>query len=61
MGACNCAIIIVVYPIKMALYTTNGDYQSPPAKKTRQGNSKNTKLSATSRNARRKRYRGQGK
>ena len=30
-------------------------------KKTRQGNSKNTKYSATSRNGARKRYRGQGK
>lgn len=29
-------------------------------KVTRQGRSKNTKLSATSRNGRRKRYRGQG-
>ena len=45
----------------MALYTQNGDYQAPPAKRTSQGNSKNTKLSATSRNARRKKYRGQGK
>ena len=45
----------------MALYTTNGDYQSPPAKKTRQGTSKNTKISATSRNVAKKRYRGQGK
>jgi len=30
-------------------------------KKTRQGNSKNTKFSASSRNGKRKRYRGQGK
>ena len=30
-------------------------------KKTRQGNGKHTKLSATSANAARKRYRGQGK
>lgn len=30
-------------------------------KKTKQGSSKNTKLSATSRNGRKKRYRGQGK
>ena len=45
----------------MAIYTTAGGYQSPPAKKTRQGNSKNTKLSATSRNGARKKYRGQGK
>ena len=39
----------------------NETYIAPPAKKTRQGNSKNTKLAATSRNGRKKRYRGQGK
>tara|TARA_B100000131_G_scaffold116975_1_gene113859 strand:+ start:975 stop:1109 length:135 start_codon:yes stop_codon:yes gene_type:complete len=44
----------------MALYN-NSDYTAPPAKKTRQGKSKNTKLAASSRNAARKRYRGQGK
>ena len=45
----------------MALYGSNGDYIAPPAKKTRQGNSKNTKLSATSSNRAKKKYRGQGK
>jgi|TARA_R100000234_G_scaffold45507_1_gene27199 hypothetical protein len=45
----------------MALYSSTGGYITPPAKKTRQGNSKNTKLSATSRNGARKKYRGQGK
>lgn len=30
-------------------------------KMTRQGNSKNTKLSATSRNGKKKKYRGQGR
>ena len=45
----------------MALYALNGDYQAPPAKKTRQGNSKNTKIAASSRNVAKKRYRGQGK
>tara|TARA_Y100001970_G_scaffold32882_1_gene40776 strand:- start:12235 stop:12372 length:138 start_codon:yes stop_codon:yes gene_type:complete len=45
----------------MALYGSTGGYTAPPAKKTRQGNSKNTKLAATSRNAARKKYRGQGK
>ena len=45
----------------MALYGATGDYQAPPAKKTRQGNSKNTKIASTSRNAAKKRYRGQGK
>ena len=44
----------------MALYN-NDTYIKPPAKVTRQGNSKNTKLSASSRNGARKRYRGQGK
>ena len=37
----------------------NVKIESKP-KKTRQGNSKNTKYSATSRNKSRKRYRGQG-
>ena len=32
-----------------------------PPKKTRQGNSKMTLLSATSRNGRKKKYRGQGR
>ena len=45
----------------MALYGGNAEYIAPPAKKTRQGNSKNTKLAATSRNVAKKRYRGQGK
>ena len=45
----------------MALYGATGDYQAPPAKKTRQGNSKITKLAASSRNGARKKYRGQGK
>jgi hypothetical protein len=45
----------------MALYGGNAEYIAPPAKKTRQGNSKNTKLSASSRNGARKKYRGQGK
>lgn len=33
----------------------------PHNKKTRQGNSINSKLSATSRNGRKKKYKGQGK
>ena len=32
-----------------------------PGKKTRQGRSNNSKLSASSRNAKKKRYRGQGR
>jgi len=38
-----------------------GTYVPSTPKTTRQGNSKNTKLSATSRNGKKKRYRGQGK
>ena len=38
-----------------------GDFIESIAKMTRQGSSMHTKLSATSRNARRKRYRGQGR
>ena len=45
----------------MALYASTGGYMKPQPKKTRQGTSKNTKISATSRNVARKRYRGQGK
>ena len=44
----------------MALYN-DGQPVVAVAKVTRQGNSKNTKLSATSRNKAKKRYRGQGK
>ena len=39
----------------------DGNYIAAKPKTTRQGQSKNTKLSATSRNAAKKRYRGQGK
>ena len=44
----------------MALYN-NSNYTPAKPKKTRQGSSKNTKLSASARNFARKRYRGQGK
>ena len=44
----------------MALYN-NTNYSAAQPKKTRQGKSQHTKLSATSRNPARKRYRGQGK
>jgi len=37
------------------------DYIQATPKKTRQGNGKHTKVSATSRNKKRKIYRGQGK
>ena len=40
---------------------TKSGYVSGPPKMTRQGRSKNTRLSATSRNGAKKRYRGQGK
>jgi len=36
-------------------------FEPGPPKKTRQGRSANTLLSATSRNGRKKKYRGQGK
>ena len=45
----------------MALYNSSNDSISARPKKTRQGNSQNTKLSATSRNNPKKRYRGQGR
>ena len=38
-----------------------GTYVEAKPKKTRQGNGKHTKYSATSRNSTRKRYRGQGR
>jgi len=40
---------------------SGGDFVSSPPKKTRQGNGKHTKYTATSRNSARKRPRGQGK
>ena len=39
---------------------SGGDFIQSPPKKTRQGNGKHTKYSATSRNSARKRKRGQG-
>lgn len=45
----------------MALYNSTNDKISARPKKTRQGTSQNTKLSATSRNNAKKRYRGQGR
>ncbi len=44
----------------MALYN-DGNYVPAQPKNTRQGTSKNTKLSATSRNHAKKKYRGQGR
>tara|TARA_B100001778_G_scaffold220296_1_gene182652 strand:- start:3456 stop:3593 length:138 start_codon:yes stop_codon:yes gene_type:complete len=45
----------------MAYMGSDGNYIAAKPKKTRQGNSQNTKLSATSRNNAKKRYRGQGR
>ena len=45
---------------KQGIYGTTGFIDSPP-KKTRQGNGKHTKYSASSRNRAKKVYRGQGK
>jgi len=46
----------------MALYGNNSnDIVEPTPKKTRQGDGKHTKYAATSRNVKRKKYRGQGK
>ena len=44
----------------MALYN-DGQHVLPKPKMTRQGKSQNTKLSATARNGRKKKYRGQGR
>ncbi len=44
----------------MALYNSPNYTEAQP-KKTRQGKSQNTKLSATARNSAKKRYRGQGR
>tara|TARA_S200000501_G_scaffold216816_1_gene203514 strand:+ start:1842 stop:1979 length:138 start_codon:yes stop_codon:yes gene_type:complete len=45
----------------MALYSSTNDKVYAKPKKTRQGSSVNSKVSATSRNNAKKRYRGQGK
>lgn len=45
----------------MALYNSSNDKIDAKPKKTRQGTSQNTKLSATSRNNAKKKYRGQGR
>jgi len=45
----------------MAIMGNDGTYVPAKPKTTRQGRGKNTKLSATSRNAAKKRYRGQGR
>jgi hypothetical protein len=46
---------------KMTGGFSQNDYIPAQPKKTRQGKSQHTKLSATSRNSAKKRYRGQGK
>ena len=45
----------------MALYNSTNKITVAQPKKTRQGKSQNTKVSATARNGARKRYRGQGR
>jgi len=45
----------------MALYNSTNNLIAAQPKKTRQGKSVNTKLSATARNGRKKKYRGQGR
>ena len=45
---------------RQGIYGTADFFFAPP-KKTRQGRSENTKLASSSRNARKKKYRGQGK
>jgi len=45
----------------MMTVTKDGNYNPPRPKKTRQGRSARTLLSATSRNKAKKAYRGQGK
>ena len=45
----------------MLTATNDGNYKLPRPKKTRQGRSANTLLSAASRNKGKKKYRGQGR
>ena len=48
-------------PVKVKKSVMGGTYVESIPKKTRQGNGKHSKYSATSRNSARKAYRGQGK
>jgi len=47
--------------VRSKIGLSGANFMPGKPKKTRQGSSENTKLSATSRNGRRKRYRGQGR
>jgi hypothetical protein len=47
--------------VKSKTGTARIDHQPGPPKRTRQGRSLHTHLGATSRNGKRKRYRGQGR
>lgn len=47
--------------VKSKVGLVKGNYTEGAPKKTRQGRSQNTHLGASSRNGRKKRYRGQGK
>ena len=46
---------------KSVAWVSNGDFIPSTPKKSRQGHGKHTKIAASSRNAKKKRYRGQGK
>ena len=47
--------------VKSIKWASSGDFILSSPKKTRQGQGKHTKCTASSRNAKKKRYRGQGK
>jgi hypothetical protein len=47
--------------VRSKIGLSGANFMPGKPKKSRQGSSENTKLSATSRNGRKKRYRGQGR
>ena len=47
--------------VKSVKWASSGDFIPSSPKKTRQGEGKHSKSAASSRNAKKKRYRGQGK
>ena len=52
---------LVFFEVQIMAAMKGGGYIEGRPKKTRQGSGKHTKLSATSRNGSKKRYRGQGR
>ena len=52
---------LALFEVQIMAMMKGGTYVKGAPKKTRQGRSQNTLLSATSRNKAKKRYRGQGK